>query len=684
MRRGGFIRWTEGVPVARSTLPILRGFILRLPDPMTMRSLSRWLSLLLCCTVLALSGCGPGEEDDGEGGPVESAPVITVQPASVQSDGSAVDLRVAATGGGLSYQWYRDNAAIAQATSASLSTSTAGAYHVVVRNSLGEVRSATAQVTVSVDPVIVVQPASASVTTGGGARFTVVATGEGLSYQWYRDGAAISGATGASLQTDVAAGYTVVVSSSREGARSVTSASAVLTVSQAQAPVIVQGPVAQSVVAGRLAWFTVTATGTDLRYTWYRDGVQIAGASERAYVLQPAASVNQGAYHVVVRNAEGTASSVPVQLTVLPVGDGSNTALVVSAAREFLDTLSAAQKSTATTPGATGTAVFAATLANARGWSVQSGLHQGLRLDAALSARQLAAADRLIAAALSASGATMVSEIRLSDGVYAQLRGDDAAGTDRYSIAIFGTPSASGAWALQISGHQLVHNLSYNTPQIGATPMFIGARPPHWAVNSAGVTVTDNTATTSGTPHAALEAQRAAAAALATALRSDATIAAAARLTLPQTELLMAPVASSDTAYRSVPYPGGTSGRGVRVSALDAAQRAAVKAVVEAWVKTQAADVAQALLAAYLADDALDATYVAYGNGVGGSPDFDPYPNAKALPGNAANSYIRIDGPRAWIEFLVRPEGGVGAAPSTQVYYSGVWRDKLADYGARY
>lgn len=653
------------------------------PAFVTMRFLNRWLSLLLCCTLLALSACGPHEDDDDDS-PAQSAPVITTQPASVQSDGSAVELRVAATGGGLSYQWYRDDAAIANATSASHSTSTAGSYVVVVRNSLGEVRSNAAVVTVSVDPVIVVQPASASVTSGRGARFTVVATGEGLSYQWYRAGTAINGATGASLQADVAETYHVVVSSSRSGARPVTSANATLSVSAAQAPVITAGPVAQSVIAGRLAWFAVTATGTDLQYAWYKDGVQVAGATERAFVLQPAASVNQGAYHVVVRNAEGTASSVPVQLTVLPVGDGSNTGAVVAAAQEFLATLSAAQKATAASPNATGTAVFAATLANARAWSAQSGTHHGLRLDSTLTSRQLDAAERLIATALSASGATMVSEIRLSDGVYARLRGDDAAGADRYSIAIIGTPSASAPWSLQISGHQLAHNISYNTPQASATPMFIGARPPHWAINSAGATVTNNTATTSGTPHAALEAQRAAVAALATALRGDAGTSATARLPLAQTELLMAPDAASDTAYRAVPYPTGTSGRGVRVDRLDAAQQAAVKAVVEAWVKTQAADVAQALLDAYFASDALNATYVAYGNGVGGSPDFDAYPNAKAQPANAANSYLRIDGPRVWIEFLVRSEGGVGGPVSSQVYYSSVWRDKTADYGARY
>lgn len=649
-----------------------------------MRLLTRWFSVLLYCSLLALTACGPGDEKKDDG-PAVSAPAITTQPASAQSDGSAVELRVVATGGGLSYQWQRDGNNIAGATSASYRTAVAGAYLVIVRNSLGEVRSATAQVTVSVDPVIVVQPASASVTGGRGARLAVVATGQGLSYQWFRGSLAINGATAAAYTANAADRYYVVVSSSRQGAKPVTSGTVTLTVlGGAQAPQIGTQPTAQSVIAGRLAWFAVTATGTDLQYAWYKDGVQIAGATDRAYVLPAAASVNQGAYHVVVRNSEGMTSSVPVQLTVLPVGDGSNTDAVVAAASDFLGTLNAAQKAPAGVPYATGSAVFTASLATARAWSAQPGVHQGLRMSSQLSTSQLAAAERLIATALSTDGATMVSEIRLSDEVYARLRNDNNAGTDAYSIAIFGTPSSTAPWALQISGHQLVHNIAYNTPQVSATPMVIGARPPHWAVNSAGVTVTNNSAATSGTPHAALETQRAAVAALAAALRGDAGTSAAARLPVTMTNLLMAPSQAGDPAYRSTAYPTGTNNRGVLVGQLTATQQAAVKAMVEAWVKTQAADVAQKLLDSYLSSDALAATYVAYGNGVGGSPDFDAYPNAKALPANAANSYLRIDGPRLWIEFIVRAEGNVGGDLAAQVYYTSVWRDKTADYGGRY
>jgi len=91
--------------------------------------------------------------------------------------------------------------------------------------------------------------------------------------------------------------------------------------------------------------------------------------------------------------------------------------------------------------------------------------------------------------------------------------------------------------------------------------------------------------------------------------------------------------------------------------------------------------VAATLLGAYLADDALANTYVAYGVGQNGvKADFSAYPNAAASPLDAQHSYIRIDGPRVWIEFIVVP----GSANPNQVAYRAVWRDKLADYGGSF
>ena len=82
-------------------------------------------------------------------------------------------------------------------------------------------------------PTITTQPQSQTVTTGANVQFSVTASGKPTpTYQWYFNGAAISGATNstfslASAQSTNAGNYTVTISNS---SGSVTSNTATLTV----------------------------------------------------------------------------------------------------------------------------------------------------------------------------------------------------------------------------------------------------------------------------------------------------------------------------------------------------------------------------------------------------------------------------------------------------------------------
>ena len=75
----------------------------------------------------------------------------------------------------------------------------------MVSNAVGSVTSANATLTVTAAPSapkITTQPANQSVQAGQSATFSVVATGSApLTYQWRRNGTAISGATGALYNT---------------------------------------------------------------------------------------------------------------------------------------------------------------------------------------------------------------------------------------------------------------------------------------------------------------------------------------------------------------------------------------------------------------------------------------------------------------------------------------------------
>ncbi len=148
---------------------------------------------------------------------VNGAPVppsITTPPANLTVTAPAsASFSVVATGTApLSYQWRRDGAPIGGANSASYVlnptavTDSGASFDVVVSNSVGNVTSAAAILTVNAAPVppsITTPPANATVTAPAPASFSVVAAGTApLSYQWRRNGAPIGGATASSYVLD--------------------------------------------------------------------------------------------------------------------------------------------------------------------------------------------------------------------------------------------------------------------------------------------------------------------------------------------------------------------------------------------------------------------------------------------------------------------------------------------------
>jgi hypothetical protein len=179
-----------------------------------------------------------------------TAPSITTQPANATvAVGKAATYSVVASGSTpLKYQWYKNASAISGATKSSYTTPVTttqdsyayGVYfYVVVSNSAGSVNSNSAMLTVIAPPTIEQQPASITVTAPAIATFDVEADGTWpLKYQWYKNGAAISGATDEEYSVqetsaaDNGAKFTVKVTNS---AGSVTSKAAVLTVKTAAA-----------------------------------------------------------------------------------------------------------------------------------------------------------------------------------------------------------------------------------------------------------------------------------------------------------------------------------------------------------------------------------------------------------------------------------------------------------------
>src|SRR6516225_7413779 len=81
-------------------------------------------------------------------------------------------------------------------------------------------------------------------------------------------------------------------------------------------PVITQQPASQIVPLGSSASVGVTATGDNLSYQWFKDGVWQISQTNNAINFASFQFTNGGSYSVVVSNAGGLAISLPALTTV--------------------------------------------------------------------------------------------------------------------------------------------------------------------------------------------------------------------------------------------------------------------------------------------------------------------------------------------------------------------------------
>jgi sugar lactone lactonase YvrE len=268
----------------------------------------------------------------GQPASAAALPTIGVQPLDQEvAVGQSVTLSVVASGTGLTYQWLRNTVAIAGATGSSYTLNSpqvadTGSYSARVSGVGGAVTSATGNV--SVVPVaaggiaITARPLSQAVAAGERVVLSVAAQGSGLTYQWLRDGATLTGATTpsytiASAQTGDAGTYAVRIAS---GTTTVTPTAKLLVGGSSGTGATVRittQPTAGAVTVGRSITLTVVAAGTNLAYQWFKDGAQIAGATSASFAIASVQTANAGAYFVRVSSGAISADSNPATLTVI-------------------------------------------------------------------------------------------------------------------------------------------------------------------------------------------------------------------------------------------------------------------------------------------------------------------------------------------------------------------------------
>jgi hypothetical protein len=255
-----------------------------------------------------------------------SSPDILVQPKSLETcEGAAATFSVKASGGEpLEYQWYKDGAEIEGATSNAYSIPVAspsdrGSFWVQVRNNCSQIESNAAVLDIIARPEILVPPRSQKICQGKAVTFAVqVESSKPLSYQWFKDGIEIPGATqdvytiARAVLNDTGSYWVQATNNCSQ----IKSGAAVLEI--IALPEIHLPPASQKVCEGATATFSVQAESSEaLSYQWFKDGIEIYEATADAYTIPRTSKFDMGNHSVQVRNSCGSIESKAAHLEIV-------------------------------------------------------------------------------------------------------------------------------------------------------------------------------------------------------------------------------------------------------------------------------------------------------------------------------------------------------------------------------
>jgi hypothetical protein len=261
---------------------------------------------------------------------VPTRPRLTSQPTNLDlCPGASGSISFTATGTNLVYQWYRDGVVVPNATSPTLSFTnysydSDGQYMCIVTSNvpnpnrcLVTAQTTTVRVSGFRPPEVTRQPQGSDACLGSNFTLVAEARGTGITYQWLRNGAPITGANSNELL------LTNVTSASAGTYRcrvvgtcglNVVSDSAVVNV--ITKPTFVSQPASQELTVGSRLELSVNAT--DARtYQWTKNSQPIQGATNATYVIEQVSKSDAAYYNVIVRNSCGGITSGNARVTVV-------------------------------------------------------------------------------------------------------------------------------------------------------------------------------------------------------------------------------------------------------------------------------------------------------------------------------------------------------------------------------
>lgn len=249
---------------------------------------------------------------------IAAPPNILSQPQNIAVlEGQSATLSVSASGTlPLTYQWRRDGVDIPGATASTLSwakvlPSQSGVYSVVIRNSVGQITSNPASITVSpagsgsrIVSLKVLSPVEVemSLSAVAGKNYDLEASSDLKTWtkvQVFSPGQGVTtlkhahGGKGALMFRVTESGTTTA------------------------GPILIQEPADQEVPLNGVATFSVKVQGSGpYTYQWMKNGLPLTGRTLSSWSIIKVRQSDAGVYEVVVTGPEGTTTSKPATLTV--------------------------------------------------------------------------------------------------------------------------------------------------------------------------------------------------------------------------------------------------------------------------------------------------------------------------------------------------------------------------------
>ena len=294
----------------------------------------------------------------------------------------------------------------------------------------------------------------------------------------------------------------------------------------------------------------------------------------------------------------------------------------------------------------------------------------GITLSELSGSTEISAFNALAQVALSSAGYTDFQGVLAADDYLGYTENASGYGAELYHVAFVGTPTETGLWTLMFGGHHMAFNITFDGGCAYPTPHHIGVEP------RTSFTANNEYATTYGTgvydsgTYQVLADKAAAMTAIFSSMSS--TVLDSAFLS-GQTfsDMLIGPVEANTGSYANVTTKfdeiAASSDRGELVSSLSTTQQALVTAAIGQFIDDYDSTTVSRLLSDY--ESGYSSTYVAWANSAGtfssSGPDI-----------TTSGTYMRIDGPRVWIEMAVQ----AGIVIQGQTHYHMMFRDKTYDY----